>query len=212
MAETQVKSLFDKLKDTEKKFDRTTILSLLYSRIASGLENSEAQPREVGVSDPSEIWSKSTAELEKLNKLDPNKCFLIGVDLILLSESADPNKEKINKWIRTNGLIVLAFEGNEVRLADYFLKGEKSFDLVSVLKHILSQDISDLKEIKDLSDPRGFSTVQGVYVGLGLGRTSEAVSEEIFNMARKRRTDEDFVRIARIIKTFADCAYLSKRL
>ena len=212
MSELKVKSLYERVRDTKDPFDRSYILSILYTRIAAGLENMENAPDDVGVSEPSEIWEKANNYLSELVERDSARAFQVGIDLTLLPRALDEHQEKVNRWIRTSGLTVLGLKENTERLDAYLQQGSMKDRLASVLADNIGRDVSLLKTTHDLRDPSGFTTVQSVYIALGLKDGPSEASRKIYQMAQSRAGEEDIKQVAGILKSLPECQYLSERL
>ncbi len=205
--ENKTKELYKELGTQENIFDRVSILSILYTRIAAALENQEISPQAIGASDPSKTWERANHYLAELSELDPQKAFELSIDLTLLPKNEDGKKELVNRWIRTSGLSLLGLEQNKNRLIQYLQNGKHKDLLVKTLESNIQNDISDLETAEDLRNPKGFTTVQSVYIALGLES-----GLPIFESATKRKLEPDFAHIAGIIKEFPDCQYLKNRL
>ncbi len=212
MTESRVDQLFTKLKDVDDPFDRSHILSILYSRIAAGLEVMEAEPQDVKATNLSEIWDKANEHLFFLVEIDPEQAFSVAVELSILPKEVDSQSELVNRWIRTSGLTILGIDGNQERLDEYLTHGKLRDNLAQVLKDNIGIDVSVLKTSQDLRNPDGFTTVQAVFIGLGLEHADGDKGQEIYRLASKRTQGEDFKRIARILKSFPECEYLTERL
>jgi hypothetical protein len=72
--------------------------------------------------------------------------------------------------------------------------------------------LSAFKDADSFYDPQGFTTVQCVYIGLGLKDAKSGAASRMYRIAKKLRTHPDISNAAEIIETFPGCEYLSERI
>lgn len=163
-----IQELADSLSDY-KGIDRNKVLSILYTRISSGLEMGEETPSKFGVRSPSDVWNKANEHLMLIAETNPKEAFQLGLALLNLPKSGDVKRESINEWMRTSGLMLLGLDRLKREFSDYLDNGSGSQDLVNKLKMRMNADVSDLTSSHDFDgNPKGYSTIQTVYICLGL--------------------------------------------
>ncbi|MCR4264163.1 MAG: hypothetical protein NUV98_05610 [Candidatus Roizmanbacteria bacterium] len=209
----KIENLYNKITSTfNDKFDQSSIRAHLLTRIAAGLEAHEDTPTAVGLKSKSEAWDITNGFLLELIEQNPEKALDEAISLIFTPKSEDKKQEQINRWMRTSGLTLLGAD-ELVSLLDKRLESIEGLALSLALEEsFIKTDVSDLRTIEDMEDPRGFSTVQAVYIALGLADAASAIGQGLYAAASERLNDPDFRYTANIIRQFPDCAYLNDRL
>lgn len=191
---------------------KSEILATLWTRISGGLELGENQPAELGMKNPSDAWNKASEYLISLADKDPGEAFKLGITLVGIPKNSDSQKESVNKWMRTNGLLLLGLDQMRVLLLNYFDSNSDSEKLADMLRNCMETDISDLTSSHDFDgNPTGYSTVQSVYICLGLGDKGGDVSSDLYKQSLKRASDPDIKMAYGVLSSFPDCAYLKDR-
>lgn len=80
-----------------KGVDRNKILSILYTRIAAGIELKDRLPARDNLHfDPNKTWNVANQHLLEIAKADPCEALQLALSFIKLPESRDPKQEAVN--------------------------------------------------------------------------------------------------------------------
>jgi hypothetical protein len=188
-------------------------LVLLYTRIAAGLEEKEEGYERFGEGDPTgKVWEEANCLISEFVRLDPEKAFGLGVSLSILPRVADDQQERVREWSRGSGLVFLALDENVERLDQYLMSGDKREEIRGYLERCLNLDVSHIKSFEDTHTPEGFSFVQTVYLGLGLGKAQTEAGKRMYQMALEQRDDPKNEQTFVLYASIPDCSYLVERL
>lgn len=187
-------------------------LAVLYTRVSSGLELGEQRPSDLGMRSPSDAWNKANEYLVGVAHRDSKEGFKLAMVLVGIPHDDNVDQERKNQWMRTSGLMLLGLDQLKEELVSFLSDGPESKKLAGALKKYIKTDVSDLTTSRDFDgNPTGYSTVQAVYVGLGLKDGNNALSRELYSIAAKRASDPDLKTAYGILSSFTDCTYLKTR-
>lgn len=195
-----------------ERFNLSANLVLYSTRVAVAQEMHDPDLDMSRVFGSGNAWSDANLFLEKCKQLNPEKALELAVELTVLP---DPNGEYgrgVIAWTRTSGLSALGLDGFEQPLAEYLESGERRDVLFEALKANMDLDVSGIETIEDLGDSAGFTAVQSFYICLGFRDTKGEKARELYESARKNILDPDAARVAGLLKSVSDCAYLNQRL
>ncbi len=170
MSKDAVNALLSEFSPTEDKLSRSVILSLLRTRITSGLEASDRGDE----TEP--YWDEINRDLESITK-DPREAFRFAVEtLSLIQPSDDP--DQFRSWLKGNALVILSTPNVRPFLVEDLNQGDIS-KLHEPLESILRFDIPEsVKTNNDLSQyPQCFNLVMGMLVVRSLSNDMPSVSD-----------------------------------
>lgn len=191
---------------TSTGIDRNKILSILYSRIAAGIELKDKPPD--GYFDPNETWNIANRQLLEITRIDPRQALQMALSFINLPASPDQKQEQANGWVRTSGLSILGFDEIKQTLADFLTENSpEAQSLKTKLQNLMDADLSSITNSSQFGDsPIGFSAIQSTFVFLGL-------NDELASAAKKRVLLPDFkTAYELLVNSSEDCAYLRLRI
>lgn len=188
-------------------YERYEVLALIFSRIAAGMEYKEVEHKDLeaayGGKEPG--WEEVEHNLKRMIEVDSKRAFQAGVDLVTLEESEEPEREKLNKWIRTSGLTILGMPGMRDMLSDYLDNGRDKEVLKSVLIGNMNLDLSSFEKSKDFVRPEGFTKLQTVCIAMGLMGAGGEVARELYDIAVDKKQEPATVRGAWIMHKYPGC-------
>jgi len=188
---------------------KSQVLSVLYTRISSGLELGELQKNDLPKPDDfADTWEWTNEYLEDV-ATNQKEGIKLGLALIGIPHSADKLQEQTNQWMKTSGLMLLGFDQIKGELIGFLENDPDSKKLSTLLKGLMDIDISDLTNSGDFINPKGYSTVQAVFICLGLKDGKNIASQNLYESALKRASDPDIKSAYGFL--IPDCTYLKTR-
>jgi hypothetical protein len=192
--------------DVQKK-----VRGILWTRIAAGIEKKEKDWEKTGISGTGTAWAEADSALHDLAKENPEAAMSLALNMILKS-SLNPGDETVDKWLAVSGLSILGFDEMASTLDTYLAKGYRRTALYQILAGNIQNDVSTFTNKQDFSDPKGFTTVQSVYIGVGLKGAKSEFGQMIANLAVFRKTSPDVKVASNILIKEDGCDYLASRL
>ncbi|MBI5356680.1 hypothetical protein HZB78_03630 [Candidatus Collierbacteria bacterium] len=213
--ESKIGKLADQLSES-RGIDQNKILSILYTRIATGIELKDKLTADEKLRfDPNETWNVANKHLLEIAKADPQKALKLALSFINLPESRDPKQEAVNEWVRTSGLSMLGFDQLKETLSGFLINDSPESELlINKLKSLMEIDLSDITSSSRFGEnPKGFSAIQSAYICLGLKNETGDSADKLYLQAKERTSKPDFETAYRLlIVSSPDCAYLMSRI
>lgn len=213
--ENKIGKLVDRLSKS-KGVDRNKILSILYTRIAAGVELKDRLPTDDKLRfGPNEIWNVTNQNLLEIAKADPKEALQLALSFINLPESQNPKQEAVNGWVRTSGLSMLGFDEMKQTLSGYLTENSPEAQSLRLKPGLfMKTDLSGITSSSQFGEsPKGFSAIQSVYVCLGLKNETENPTAELYPQAKERALKPDFKTAYQLlVNSSADCIYLKSRI
>lgn len=191
---------------------RLQVLATLWTRVATGLELQEAKPSDFGMKSPSDPWNKANEDLIKVAQKNPYEAMRLAQCLINLPLTDDETQKNVNQWMATSGLMILGLDEMREETANFLNTNPESEILVDNLIRMMNVDVSGLTTSHHYDgNPIGYSTVQSVYIGLGLKDIAGEQSQKLYQAAYIRAQEPDLQMAYGIVSKFSDCTYLKSR-
>ena len=205
---------FNDLKSITDPIEQSQILGTLYTRIAGGLENKEQQPADVGMVGTGDAWNKANEHIIKIAKENPHDGMELALALINLPQSSNVQHERVNSWMRTSGLMLLGLDEMKQELVNFLSSNSDAIKLTDTIMSYMNTDVSELTTPdKYDGNPKGYTAVQSVYIGLGLKEVkNNNLTRVLYEHASKRMSETDLKMAYGIVSSFSDCVYLKSRI
>lgn len=205
----RVDDFVQELGHIKSQFKKAFIRTVLYSRIAAGLENHEEGYDKTGFAGCDPAWEKVNELLIWMAERNPKRAFLEAVNLVLLPKSEDSKQEAANKWIRTTGLTFFG-QGNNIDMLDGYLnRGKYREKLSEIIANNMEAGLEHFDNADKFYDPQGFTTIQSIYLGWRLSNSKSSSGHKLFLEADTRRAQPDIIQAAKILQTIPGCEYFA---
>ena len=213
MSEARFKELFDQFSKVEDPVERSRISYFLLGRVAAGMENREQGSERIGSSIGS-VWLEASERFKQVLKENPDEAFDMALKLATLPVSANSKVEDINKWIRSDGPIMLSDVGLRDKLVDFLADGEKSKDFVDRLSGYISYDFSKIVNKKDaFEDPNSFLSLATIYLGMKLKDAKlEGNAKVLFENSENKLKDIKVREVINYYYEFEDTKWIAEEL
>lgn len=208
---SRVEALYNKLKGVKEPTEINQVHSLIHTRIAAGIEAGEEFSEQIHIA--GQTWENVDAILTTIDEEnDPNLTLDFAVDLILVPKGESETQENYNKWVRSNGLILLGSDDKNELIDEYLANGPKNNELHKALIEAMDTDMEPFtKEAESFTNPLGFTGLQSIYVCLGLENSNNPLTAELFNHALERSKDKNVREALALEITDPPYAYLADR-
>jgi hypothetical protein len=206
----RVNDFYQEFGHIKSRFKKAFIKTVLYSRIAAGLENHEEGCDKTGFDGCDPVWKIVNDDLLVwLAERNPKRASIEAVNLILLPESGDPKQEAANKWIRTTGLTFFG-QGKNIDMLDIYLnRGRHREKLSEIITNNMETGLESFDGTDKFYYPQGFTTIQSIYLGWRLSNSKHFSGGKLYLEADTRRTQPDIVKATKILQTVPGCEYLA---
>lgn len=134
-----------------------------------------------------------------------------ATQLVLKPQSEDRNQESINKRMRIAGISLLAADENKGSLDRYLGGGSGHDRLVDILMDNFEQDLTMFDKPERFKNPTGFTTIQSIYLGLGLKDSQSDAGQRIYRLALARSTDPEIKKAVEVMATIPGYEYITDR-
>jgi len=208
MAEVDKK--VSKLQGITDSGERSTILYLLYARVASGLENKEADsdsiPGSIG-----EVWKEAAGHIDKLAEQNPGKAFKLALTLSLLPRSNDPKKEMVYRWMRGDGPVLLAKKSLREPFLQFLNSDQKAPGFLEKMQEYMAFDMSKIQSNKDaFHDPNCFLAIATMFLGTKV--EGDELTKTLTDAAKERLNDPNVSRVVKYYAQYEDTAWIVQEL
>jgi hypothetical protein len=191
--------------------EQYTVLYLLRARVAAGLENHEEGSEKLALS-IKDAWIEASRHLDSLVNDDPRSALKLGIWLCMLPESDDPQVERMIKWIRGDGPVLLAKRKLREPLLDFLENDPNAPEFTGTLRRSICYRLSGLKKEEVFEDPRCFLAVASIYLGTQLAGEKGENARGLFSSAKRRLKDPGVARTVRFYSSSEDTAWIVEAL
>lgn len=209
---TEVDYKFDELKGITGLGDRASILYLLKSRIASGLENkeegSEKIPKSIGAA-----WIEAADQTDILAQENPELAFQLALTLSLLPRSTYPKQENVHRWMRGDGPVLLAKESVRKPFLQYLESDPQAPEFIAKMQEYMNFDITKFDKEEALHEPNCFLSVATMFLVTKLeGLQDNQSVSPLVKSAKDRLADPQVSKVVRYYSGSEDTAWIVKEL
>lgn len=209
---TEVDNKFNELNGMTDLGERASILYLLKSRIASGLENKEEGfehiPKSIGAA-----WIEAAGHMDTVAEQNPELAFKLALALSLLPRSADPKQENVYRWMRGDGPVLLAKESVRKPLLQYLESDPQAPKFIETMRGHLNFDITKLDKKEIFHEPNCFLAVATMFLGTKLEELqSNGLAKSLTVAAKDRLADPQVSTAVRYYSGSEDTAWIVKEL
>lgn len=162
----KVENLFQKYQQINNPAYQRTIFYLLDARMASGLENREPGSESLNRS-TNRSWLDAAHNYRELASQNPQTALDLGLALCRLPRD-NPNQEKVYRWMRTDGPILLAHPQVFPKFNQFLDTNPQAPELLKLLDQFISHPLSRLNRRQTFNDPDCFLAIAAVLLATKL--------------------------------------------
>lgn len=213
MSQEKLEELFNEFSKVVDPVERSRISYFLLSRVAAGMENREEGSERMGPS-IGKVWLDASERFKWVLEENPDEAFDMALQLATLPVSPNPKVEDINKWIRSDGPIMLSGVELRDRLVSFLSNGERSEELVDKLSGYIAYDLSRILSKEDaFEDPNSFLSLATIYLGMKLKDFGlEGNAKVLFENSENKLKDTKVREVIGYYYEFEDTKWIAEEL
>lgn len=190
---------------------QSAIFYILKARIASGLENNEDGSEKVSET-MNEAWINAAFNADRLAENDSKQALELGMVLTTLPRNNNSKEEKVYRWMRGDGPIILAKESIRNEFLGFLKSDPRASLLVSEVSGFMGFDGSGLGRKEVFSEGNCFLALASMYLGAKLGVSGNTQADLLNRLALERLSDPEVAKMVRYYATEKDTAWIMGEL
>jgi hypothetical protein len=187
--------------------EQFTALYLLHVRVAAGLERHEEGAEQIGKT-IGQAWEDAAGYIRKLIDIDADAAFRLGVDLVMLPKSTNPENESIFGWMRGDGPIILGHDALRTKLADYLKTEPHGSRISKTLVEFMSYPLAGKTAEVAFRTPECFLTIASYWLGTRLRESKTIYAQWLFGSVQQKLQDPNIARVVHYYDQLEDTKWI----
>ncbi|KKR66991.1 MAG: GCN5-related N-acetyltransferase [Microgenomates group bacterium GW2011_GWA2_40_6] len=190
---------------------QSAIFYVLKARVASGLENNEEGSEKISDT-MSKAWIDAAFNADRLAENDPRQALELGLMLTTLPQNDGSKEERVYRWMRGDGPVILAKESIREELLEFLKSDPRALSLVSKVSGFMGFDGTSLGRKEVFSEGNCFLALASMYLGAKLGTSDNNQANQLNRMALERLSDSKVAGMVRYYATEEDTSWIMGEL
>ena len=160
-----------------------------------------------------DLWTDAAFNSDELIKKDPEKALELGLTICLLPENSDSETERVYKWMRGDGPLIVANDGLKTELRGYMDTNPQASELVSKMREYMKFNVAEVADEDIATEARCFLVVAAIYLGTKMqGMEDIEMANSYYKEALEKLADPEVVRVLKHYATEPDAAWIVDEL